>query len=358
MKAEKKRINVSVIIPAYNCEKIIPETIKSVINQKLENIEIIILNDGSTDKTLQVVEALTKDDPRVRIFTLKNGGPAKARNAGINNALGEYLYFLDADDIIHEDMLFDMYNMCSLNSLDVCACGYQMESIISKRVSIREFTYKDFIATNKEDFRSELMPLIKSHLMYVVWNKMFNRMFIMENHIEFTDFLSGEDRLFNIATFKRINKFGFINKIYYRYFIRGKSSLANKYISNRFQATLKSHLDLTKAYKDMNIYTEQNKAYIEFVFIKGIMSCFCQMFIKGCPLNRKQKLKYIKTTIEMPWVKDAIQSYDEEFYYSKAVNKILRSGKLKLIYYTAYLIYFGQTNLNGLYQSIKHKQRK
>lgn len=348
-------IKVSVIIPAYNCEKVVGDTIKSVLNQKLTEFEVILLNDGSTDNTLSVLEKLTKHDNRVKIITLKNGGPAKARNLGITQAVGKYIYFLDSDDTIHEDMLFDMYDLAQKNSLDICACGYTMDNLESG--TKKDFLHTSFVARDKEAFRAELMSLIKDHLMYVVWNKLFNRMFILENHINFTDFLSGEDRLFNIQCFKFVERFGFINKPYYQYFLRGQASLANKYISNRFEATLKAHLDLTRAYKDMGIYTHKNKSYLDFVFVKGIMACFCQMFLKACPLSKKQKLSYIKSTLDMPWVIDAISSYDDEIAYSKHINKILRGGNINLIYLTAKTIYVMQTRFSGLYHGIKHKHK-
>lgn len=354
----QERIKVSIIIPAYNCAKIIGETIKSVLSQKLKEIEVIILNDGSTDNTLEVIESLTYNDKRVKILSLLNGGPAKARNVGINHAVGEYIFFLDSDDLIDNDMLFDMYNHSVANKLDVCACGYQMESVIDGKVNIKEFKFPAFVATNQEDFRERLMPLIKSHMMYVVWNKLFRRMFIMENHISFTDFLSGEDRLFNIETFKHIERFAFIDKPYYRYFLRGKESLANKYIANRFESTLKAHLDLIMTYKNMEMYTQKNKKYIEFVFIKGVMACFSQMFLPACPLSKEEKLNYIRTTIDMPWVKEAVQSYDEEFVYSKHVNRLLRKGNVKRIYSMAKLIFLMQTKFNNLYQRIKHNKKK
>lgn len=352
------KVKVSVIVPAYNCEKIIGDTIKSVLTQRLTEIEVIILNDGSTDNTLGVIEALTASDKRVKVISLINGGPAKARNVGINHAIGEYICFLDSDDLIAPDMLIEMYDKSTENQLDVCACGYQMETVVNDRTSVKTFKFPEFIATNKDSFRDKLMPLIKAHMMYVVWNKLFRRMFILENQIRFTDFLSGEDRLFNIQTFKHIERFAFVDKAYYRYFMRGKGSLANKYISNRFEATLKAHLDLILAYKSMELFNSKNKKYIEFVFIKGVMACFSQMFLPACPLNKAEKLNYIKTTIDLHWVTEAVQSHDEEFLYSKYINRALRKGNVKSIYNIAKFIHVMQTKFNNAYQRIKHNRKK
>lgn len=349
---EKPR--VSVIIPAYNCETIIPATIKSVLAQTLKNIEIIIIDDGSTDNTLDVIHTLVRGDDRVKVLSVKNGGPAKARNIGINTCDGDYLCFLDSDDDINENMLLEMFTLCRDNALDICTCGYNMKN--SSNNSEKLFLYKDFISTSRDDFRSHLMPLIKSHLMYVVWNKMFRRMFVIENHINFTDFLSGEDRLFNIQTFKLVERFAFLNKPFYNYYLR-EQSLNSKYISNRFESVLKAHLDLMWAFKNMGEYTTKNRSYINFVFIKSIMSCFCQLSSHACPLSHKQKLAYIKSTLTMSWVKEAITTDDDEFAYSRYVNSILRTGNPQLIYMTAKAIFFMQTKFSDTYHKIKHNRK-
>ena len=108
----------------------------------------------------------------------------------------------------------------------------------------------------------------------------------------------------------------------------------------------------------MGIHTKKNKNYIDFVFCKGIMACFCQLFLDECKMTKKEKLEYIKNTLEMPWVIEAIQNHDDEIVYSKRINKILRSGNTKLIYITAKSIYIMQTKFNSSYQKIKHNIKK
>lgn len=349
---------VSVIIPAYNCSKFIRDTLSSVTNQTLREIEILIINDGSTDDTLSILEQINADDERIKIINVENGGPAKARNIGISRSSGKYIYFMDSDDIISDTMLFDMYSLANRESLQVCACGYIMENAETKTTHTQEFLYEGFVTHTQDQFRMRLMPMIKAHLMYVVWNKLYERNFIVYNKIEFTDYLSGEDRLFNTHTFKHISRFGFINKAYYRYFLRGQSTLANRYVKNRFEAALKCHLELIWAYKEMGMYNEKNKAYIDFVFIKGVMSCFTQLNSKACPLSKRQKRAYISTTLDMPWVKEALKSHDDEFSYSKRINSILRTGNTSLICMTAKAIFVMQFKLNKVYLKLKHSVKK
>lgn len=349
---------VSVIIPAYNCADLVGDTLKSLKEQKLTAFEAIIVNDGSTDKTLEVLNRFCENDNRFNVITVENAGPANARNMGIKNSTGEYICFLDSDDLIDKNMLFDMYKLAHDENLDEVCCGYNMENISGNVPHIKSFSYKSFIASNKKDFRLELMNLIKSHLMYVVWNKLFKSELLSENKIEFQDYLSGEDRLFNIHTFKHINSFGFIDKTYYRYFLRGQQTLANRYVNNRFEASLTCNIELIKSYKSMGLYNEQNKAYIDFVFIKGVMSCFTQLNSKACKMSLKEKKIYITDILNNEYVKSALSTQDDEVGYSKIINKILRSNNKTLIYLTAKGIFLMQFKFNTLYLNIKHKIKK
>lgn len=112
---------VSVIIPAYNSEKYISEAVESVINQTYKNIELIIVNDGSTDKTLDIVNEFSKKDSRVVIVNKENGGVSSARNLGFEIAKGDYIALLDSDDVCSEDRIEKQVHEMNDKSLDVCS---------------------------------------------------------------------------------------------------------------------------------------------------------------------------------------------------------------------------------------------
>lgn len=118
---ESSKLSVSVIIPAFNTEKYIERCLQSILEDKLKNIEVIVINDGSTDNTAVLVEEISKNDSRVKLISQKNSGQGVARNVGMNNSSGEYLYFVDSDDYIGRNSLYEMYNFCRNNSLDICS---------------------------------------------------------------------------------------------------------------------------------------------------------------------------------------------------------------------------------------------
>lgn len=112
-------IKVSIIIPVYNVEKYLAECLTSILNQTLKDIEIICVNDGSTDRSAKILEAYKKSDSRIKVLHRKNGGQSSARNAGMKHACGKYVYFMDSDDRIRTDALQILYDESEKKELDV-----------------------------------------------------------------------------------------------------------------------------------------------------------------------------------------------------------------------------------------------
>lgn len=112
------KILVSVIIPVYNTADYIKQTVESICNQTLRNIEILLINDGSTDNSLDIMQEMSTIDSRIKVFSQHNQGPSVSRNVGINNAKGQYIYFMDSDDLLESNTLETCYNECLNNQLD------------------------------------------------------------------------------------------------------------------------------------------------------------------------------------------------------------------------------------------------
>lgn len=161
---------ISVVIPVYNVEKYISACLKSVIVQTYEDIEIIIVNDGSTDNSLNICEEFAKADKRIKIITQENGGISAARNTGIKYACGEYITFIDSDDVIDSDMLQYLYEMIQDNDMAVCqrknidAAGNILRTknkVQSRVINGNKNCMKEFFTTRDIDT--------------VAWGKLYNR---------------------------------------------------------------------------------------------------------------------------------------------------------------------------------------
>ena len=116
------KIKVSVILPVYNSEKYIVKTLESLINQSLKEIEIICINDGSKDSSIQILQEFERKDERVKVIDKENQGVWKARIDGIREAKGEYITFMDSDDYVKENFLESLYKNITENSSDIAIC--------------------------------------------------------------------------------------------------------------------------------------------------------------------------------------------------------------------------------------------
>lgn len=181
-------IKVSVIIPVYNAYDYLRPAMDSVIYQTLREIEIICVDDGSTDHSLEIIKEYQKNDDRIRIVTEANAGPAVARNNGLNRARGEYLAFFDADDFLEPSFLEALYKRSKEKDLDIAISGYDIYN--SKRAT---FTKEDG-AEHGEIFddgtvtsKNENPDYILSSTTNSAWNKLFRREFIISKGIRFLE---------------------------------------------------------------------------------------------------------------------------------------------------------------------------
>ena len=193
-------VKVSVVIPVYNVEKYLEDCLYSIVNQTLDDIEIICINDGSTDNSLNILEKYANEDNRIIVISQENGGHAVATNAGMNIAKGEYLYLMDSDDMIKSNALEDTYNIAKCKNVDFLifkAINYKEEtkeyyetefysmSKLKEAVGDNVFCYDD-IDEGDLIFSLSVTP----------WSKLYNRDFIVRIGAKFPEGLIFEDNVF------------------------------------------------------------------------------------------------------------------------------------------------------------------
>lgn len=202
---------VSVIIPVYNAEKYLSEAIESVLCQTYTDFELILVNDKSTDNSKKICEEYVKKDSRVRLIDndTENHGPGYARNMGLDNATGEFTYFLDADDWIEKDLLYDTVTLAKKNNADIVPFGYVIEdggkSIRKKLSPCGNFDYEDFKANANEIVRGtwgESFQLTRSRLL---------------KNVRQNKYKNGEDICFQMDLLCNAKRVCGIDKEYYHY---------------------------------------------------------------------------------------------------------------------------------------------
>lgn len=299
---QEKQPLVSVIMPVYNAEKYLSEAIESVISQSYSNWELLIVDDGSNDNSISIIESYAKKDSRIRIYTNDSGehGSGIARNYGMKRISGKYTYFMDADDWIEKDLLQDTVALAEKTGADIVPFGLVIEDNgkkIRKSLNPRGyFEFKDFKKLANEMVRgtwSECTELIRSELL---------------QNMSQNKHKTCEDICFQLDLLCNVKKVCGIDKDYYHYrYVEGSASHNDKWDNNFFEVAV----TLWNKEKDFLEYCglDEHSQIMKNTLIErytGFLYWICQ---RKCPLSLKEKYALIKDIGN----KIEIQKYKSKF---------------------------------------------
>jgi len=224
------KVKVSVIVPVFNVGEYLSTSLDSILNQTLEDIEIICINDGSTDDSLNILEYYAKKDKRIKIISKENEGQGTARNVGLDNAQGEFIYFVDADDFIKKDMLEKLYNKSVNGNLDLVMC--KVSSFDNETHVIDDnlwyYSLKCFSGFKKEVFNNLDTKEFTSLISVTPYNKLYRRSFIEKNNIRFPEKYIFEDEVFFYNVYLKAKRISLIDENLYYYRTNRKGSTVSK----------------------------------------------------------------------------------------------------------------------------------
>lgn len=223
-----ENILVSVIVPIYNVEKYLPKCLDSIIHQSYENLEIILVDDGSTDKCPLICDDYAKKDKRIKVIHKNNGGLSDARNVGLEIAKGEYCAFIDSDDYVDTDFIKTLINSAINSHSDIAVCAYYIDSGMNltkqKATTEKEISFNNIQAM--KDFFAQ-----KSICGVMTWNKLYKRSLFTNNEITFPIGRIHED---NFTTYKLLYfaaRVCYISDPLY-YYVNRPGSIMNRGYSN------------------------------------------------------------------------------------------------------------------------------
>ena len=218
---------VSVIMPAYNVEKYIKKALDSVCKQSYSDLEIMVIDDGSTDRTYEVLTEYAQNDSRIKVIKKKNGGVSSARNLALDNAHGEYICFFDSDDYLEENAIETFIRAIEDSSSDWVSAQYSRWSEDGSRLEDYDFIEGDRPFLTDDDRMNFLIKeLLPYHVGFEVWGKLYKTAIIRDNDINFSEKCRiGEDLAFNIKYLMHSNKLKCISDRCIRYNIRSDSAM-------------------------------------------------------------------------------------------------------------------------------------
>ncbi len=287
---------ISIIVPVYNGEKVLKRCIDSILLQSYSNFEVIIINDGSRDKSINIINEYKEKDNRVKVIDNENRGVSESRNIGIEYSRGEYIQFVDCDDYIERDMIKDILESIENSNADLVMTGIiiDIESLNNTSTSIQTFKYKN--VQGKSNIAMAVLERLDGAYVHSLWNKIFKRDIIIENNIRMDENINlGEDLIFNLEYLNKCRNVIFDDKCYYHYCMKDSESLTAKYRDDRLEL-MKLLYDKCYSYfveceLGLNQITVLNN-----LFIKWMYSCFVDLNNTQCKLTVKEKLEYIKVS--------------------------------------------------------------
>ena len=304
-------IKVSIIVPFYNVENYIEKCLQSLVNQTLEDVEIILVNDGSQDGTKEIAKQFVEKYPnKIMYLEKENGGLSDARNYAIPYAKGEYIAFLDSDDYIEANMYEEMYNKAKEENLDYVECDF-----------LWEYPDKSLESKGKQYSNKKEMFI---YTRVVAWNKLIKREIVQENHLEFPRGYRYEDVEFFYKLLPLIHNYGIVQKPFIHY-VQRENSISN--VQNTRTKEIIDVLGHVIDYYKRNQLFDEYKEEIEYTYTRYIL---CSSMLRMVMIeNRKER----KEIINLAWksLNTQFTNWKENIYlkekglknlYMKTVNNI------------------------------------
>lgn len=281
---------VSIIVPIYNSELTLEKCINSILLQSYRNIELILIDDGSTDKSYEICNKYKHKDNRVILIKKENDGVSSTRNRGLDIAKGEYIMFCDSDDWVEETWVEELLTHTIQHKCSISICGFKWIDDVSNVVKNKIYDNKcknQIIESNK------IFELRKSDILNILWNKIFNTDIIKKNKIRFDEKLSlGEDLIFILKYIQVCDtNIGIINKPLYSYNYKIGNNLASRYNKDLFNIYKRLFSELYKTAMLVNINFDKYSCQYYSEYFAALLRCLNNTISNNNPEKFIEKIK-------------------------------------------------------------------
>lgn len=285
---------ISIIIPVYNVKAYVGKCLNSIKRQKYENLDIIIVDDGSTDESGKICDEFVKNETRARVFHKKNGGLSDARNYGIKKAKGEIIAFVDSDDFVQEEFISAMYENMVENNVDVVVCGYDLIKPKKEMMSGKAATIK--LLTKQENVD------------IVAWNKLYKKSLFVNNNLWFPEGKKHEDTLVVYKILAQAKKVSYLDKSLYCYVERKESIMKTGKIEERLmmrELAAEEAIEYFKNDKDLRQAAEVSLLLAKYAYLDFAIS---------------GKIKQSYGEVAKKWVREHRNDFVDNKYMTKKLR--------------------------------------
>ena len=293
------KIKYSIIVPIYNCATFLPRCIESITRQASNNVELILIDDGSKDESGKVCDEYAEKNKIIKVIHKKNEGQSKARNDGLEISKGKYILFIDADDYLNDGYFDEIEKILEINK-DVELINFGFYSDVDDEkfntLSSDVVNYKEIFYKNKNEIKKEYVSLWDNTMLYNIWNKVYIKKIIKENNIKFYKSDWGEDVEFNKNYLDVISNLYNSNKCFYHYVRERQGASTKKYKENFFEIRKKEFINFNNYFEKWEI---NKNDYYEFScrrYIERVLGCIENVYCSNMNFSkRKQEIKKIIT---------------------------------------------------------------
>lgn len=313
---------ISIIIPVYNSKGRLKECLESVVSQSYEKLEVIIVDDCSTDGSLEICREYEKKYPFVHVYTKENEGVSAARNFGLSKAEGEYIQFADSDDLLYPDACRLLAKRIQSDESDLVIGGYFNEK------EQKEIVYEERSFQDRDEFMREFPELFSRFFIHVPWNKLYRRRVLKAGFPEDLD--KGEDLLFNLGALAQAEKISVLDEVLYFYHNINENSLSFRFRENAMEIEERLYDEVSSFYKKYE--TEKESVFLYHYYLTAVKNKFYALAGKS-GLDGKTCRRMMRAWCEKKSIREL---YLKRNYFGKKDRLLLCLMQRKFVF----LLYF------------------
>lgn len=308
---------VSIIMPVYGVEDYVGRAVDSVRKQTFTDWELLAVDDGSPDRSGEILDRYAEKDPRIQVIHKENGGAPSARNCAIDRAKGKYFYFMDADDWAEPRMLADLTALAERTQAQEVISGYYIDTYYSdteKYTQVQSVT--SIVYPTQRAFREDSYRLFDRNLLYTPWNKLFLADYIRDHHIYFPNTF-WDDFPFNLLVLRNIERVAVTSTPYYHFIRQRGESETAKYRSDMYQKREEEDAWMRTLFADWNVWSPEAWEFLDRRYIERLIGCVENVTNPACSLSPSQQMREISAMIRSDRAQNAVRRAKPQSVYMR-----------------------------------------
>lgn len=351
----KKQIAVSVIVPAYNAQDVIKNCVESILAQTLKNIEVIIVEDGSTDSTREILYELVQKDERIHLILKdSNEGLSAGRNSAMEIATGEYVGFVDADDWVEKEYFQTLYHQG--NQADLIVAGYKHDAMDENRNVVnvsRDVLMESGFWDEKKEIVSKAADVDTAKMFAYTWNKLYKREIITANQMNFSKQVLIEDFLFNTCFWDKIELLSIVDYTGYHYVKASKDALTQKFLADFLDIMDLRFDNIRQLLQKNDVYCGNAQQQLANVYIKHAIAGVVRNCSAKGNYSWSEQLKRVQELLKKSNAIEAMKYAKGSTRQEKLCNFVFKTQMSIFVLVLGKIIYAMQTKSKTAFDRMK-----